>query len=142
MLSLRHALRETLPALETTITLIAGICVFVSMLCIGVVAAWSIGLYLWLVQFMEPTEAAFVVGFVLLGVALIAVVIGRVVVRDRLSGDGTTTAQKNGTHQKYEAVASALEAVSGMAKGRPFSALLTALALGVASGYFTDTDNN
>jgi hypothetical protein len=129
-------LREALPAIETTVTVTAGVCIFVALLCTGVVAAWSIGLYLWLVTFMTPTQAAFLLGFVLLALAVAAVVIGRIVIRDKLGG--RTPAKRDGANEKYEAVACALEAVGGMAKGKPFSALLTALALGVASGYLAD----
>jgi hypothetical protein len=128
-------LREALPAIETTVTVTAGVCIFTALLCVGVVAAWSIGLYFWLVTLMTPMQAAFLLGFVLLALAVMAVVVGRIVIRDKLGGHA---AKKSGASEKYEAVACALEAVGGMAKGKPFSALLTALALGVASGYLAD----
>ena len=124
-----------MPAIQTTVTVTAGVCIFVALLCVGVVAAWSLGLYLWLVTLMLPIQAAFLVGFVLIVIAVAAVIVGRIVIRDRLTPE---PARKNGTNEKYEAVACALEAVGGMAKGKPFSALLTALALGVASGYLAD----
>jgi hypothetical protein len=129
-------LRDAVPAIQTTVTVTAGVCIFVALLCVGVVAAWSLGLYLWLVTLMTPIQAAFLVGFVLIAIAVAAVIVGRIVIRDRLSPG--EPARKNGTNEKYEAVACALEAVGGMAKGKPFSALLTALALGVASGYLAD----
>jgi hypothetical protein len=128
-------LRDALPAIETTVTVTAGVCIFVALLCVGVVAAWSIGLYFWLVTLMTPMQAAFLLGFVLLALAVVAVVLGRSVIRNKLGGHAP---KKNGVSEKYEAVACALEAVGGMAKGKPFSALLTALALGVASGYLAD----
>jgi hypothetical protein len=112
--------------------------VFVALLCLGVVAAWSFGLYLWLLRSMEAMNAAFVVGFVLLALAFVAVLAGRWLVRGGI-GRFRSEPRRPGPGDRFDAVAGALEAVGGMAKtGRPFSALLTAAVLGVAAGYFAE----
>jgi hypothetical protein len=131
---LGRALQEALPALETAVAVIVGVCAFVALLAAGVVAAWSIGFYFWLRESMTAPEAAFLAGGVLLVLCVVSVFAGRVAIRSSINRDATPEARRQ------DALASAIEAIGGMAESRPVPALLSALALGLAAGYLENGD--
>jgi len=132
-----QALRDTLPALETALAVMIGIFGFVALLAAGTVAAWSFALYFWLVESVSIPLAAVIVGFVLLLLSVIAVVAGRMAIR--ASFDGETPAARD---QQHDSLGKAIEAIGDLAEKRPVPALLGALALGLAAGYFENGDRD
>jgi hypothetical protein len=133
---LGRALRETLPTLKTAVAVAVGVCAFVALLAAGVVAAWSIGFYFWLRETMNPPEAAFLVGGVLLVLCIVSAFTGRAAIRASIARDSAPETRKQ------DALASAIEAIGGMAESRPVPALLSALALGLAAGYLENGERD
>jgi hypothetical protein len=131
---LNRALEETLPALQTAVTVTVGICAFIALLAAGVVAAWSIAFYFWLLESMPPSQAAFLAGVALLALCIIAVFAGRVAIRSAVKPEKLPKPGKD----KHDALASAIEAIGDVAGARPVPAILSALALGLAAGFFDD----
>jgi MFS family permease len=127
-----RALEEALPALQTTVTVTIGVCAFVSLLAAGVVAAWSIAFYFWLHETMSAPQSAFLAGVALLVLCAIAVFAGRLAIRSAVKPE------KPPKRDKHDALASAIEAMGDMAEARPVPAILSALALGLAAGFFDD----
>jgi hypothetical protein len=134
---LNRALEETLPALQTTVTITLGIGAFVSVLAAGVVAAWSIAFYFWLLETMPASQSAFLVGLTLLVLCGIAIVVGRIVIRSSAKPE-----KPSRKANKHDALASAIEAMGDIAGSRPVPAILSALALGLAAGFFADDDSD
>ena len=132
MFGLNRALEEALPALETAISVTVGVCAFVALLAGGFVAAWSIALYFWLHETMSAAQSAFLTGLALLVLSAIAVFAGRLVIRFARKRENRP---KRG---KHEALANAVEAIGDMAEARPVPAILSALALGLAAGFFDE----
>jgi len=132
---LNQALRDTLPALETAIAVMIGIFGFVALVGAGMVAAWSFALYFWLIQSVSASLAALIVGFVLLLLSVIAVLVGRAAIRSSFDSGSSTSSAPDKAH---DSLAKAIETIGDMAETRPVPALLSALALGLAAGYFDD----
>jgi predicted RND superfamily exporter protein len=130
---INQALRDTLPALETAIAVMVGIFGFVALVGAGMVAAWSFALYFWLIQSLSPSLSALIVGFVLLLLSTIAVLFGRAATRASFDMDSTPKPKSDGSQ---ESLTKAIESIGGMAETRPIPALIGALALGLAAGYF------
>jgi hypothetical protein len=133
---LNRALEEALPALETAVTVTLGVCAFVAMLAASVVAAWSIAFYFWLHETMPASQAAFLAGVALLVLCAIAVFAGRIAIRSAIKPEKLPG--KTNKANKHEALASAVEAIGDIAEARPVPAILSALALGLAAGFFDD----
>jgi hypothetical protein len=132
---LNRALEETLPALQTTVTVTVGVCASVALLAAGVVAAWSIAFFFWLNETMSASQSAFLAGIALLILCAIAVFAGRLVIRSAIKP------AKPPKNDKHDALASAIEAIGDIAEARPVPAILSALALGLAAGFF-DKDSD
>jgi len=130
---LNRALEEALPALQTTVTVTVGVCAFVSLLASGVVAAWSFAFYFWLRETMPASQAALLVGVALVVLCGIAILGGRIAIRAAAKPEKLP---KKGN--KHDALASAMEAIGDVAETRPVPAILSALALGLAAGFFDD----
>jgi hypothetical protein len=131
---LNRALEEALPALQTAAMVAMGVCAGVALLAAGVVASWSIAFYFWLRETMPPSQAALLTGAVLLVLCVIAVFAGRLAIRSAVKPEKLPKAGKD----KHDALASAIEAIGGIAEARPVPAILSALALGLAAGFFDD----
>lgn len=136
MFGINRALEEALPALQTTVTTTLGILALVSLLASGVVAAWSFAAYFWLRETMPASQAAFLVGVALLVLCGIAILIGRILLRSAAKPEKLPRKAN-----KREALASAVEAIGDIAETRPVPAILSALALGLATGFF-DKDSD
>ena len=136
MFGLNRALEEALPALQTTVTVTLGVFAFVSLLASGAVAAWSIAFYFWLRETMSASEAAFLVGVALLVLCGIAILVGRIVIRSAAKPEKLPKKAN-----KHDALASAMEAIGDVAETRPVPAILSALALGLAAGFFDDNSD-
>jgi len=128
MLGLNRALHDILPALQTAVAITFAACAFVALLAAGVVAAWSFAFYLWLAETMSASQAAVVVGAVLLVLSVIASFGARATIRKSLKPEPPKPS-------KHDTLANALEAIGEVAEQRPLPALLSALVLGLAAGY-------
>ena len=128
MLGLNRALHEMLPALQRAVAITFAACAFVALIAAGVVAAWSLAFYLWLVETMSASQAAVIVGAVLLVLSVISGFAARATIRRNLETGPPKPS-------KHETLAIAIEAIGEVAESRPLPALLSALVLGLAAGY-------